>query len=136
MRERELEIGSDELSNVLTLDIIGVLNLGDLENVDRSKSSSVTSSQVLVESLNSGGTRKLTVLLVHVVSAGARIVTDPDAEVLDLGGGLLVDQVDGDDLTSSLLDSSKLGQEVPESRLSNNSVGSKDSHAVELWLRL
>ena len=51
----------------------------------------MTGSHVLVESLNGVHPAHLTELLVHVVGAGARVVTDPDTEVLDLGGALLVD---------------------------------------------
>ena len=51
----------------------------------------MTGSHVLVEGLNGVGTAHLTELLVHVVGAGARVVTQPDTEVLDLGGTLLGD---------------------------------------------
>jgi hypothetical protein len=51
----------------------------------------VAGSHILVESVDSGNTGHLTVLLVHVVGAGARVVADPDTEVLDLLGALLVD---------------------------------------------
>lgn len=50
----------------------------------------MTGSHVLVKSLDGGDTGHLTVLLVHVVGAGARVVLDPDTEVLDLLGLLLV----------------------------------------------
>lgn len=49
----------------------------------------MTSSHVLVEGLNGVGTAHLTELLVHVVGTGARVVAEPDTEVLDLGGALL-----------------------------------------------
>ena len=48
-------------------------------------------SHVLVESLNSLSAGHLTVLLVHVVGTGTRVVADPDTEVLDLEGALLGD---------------------------------------------
>ena len=48
-------------------------------------------SHILVESVDGSNTGHLTVLLVHVVGTGARIVADPDTEVLDLLGALLVD---------------------------------------------
>jgi len=51
----------------------------------------MASRHVLVQSLDSVGPRHLAVFLIHVVGAGARIVTNPDAEVLDLKGMLLVD---------------------------------------------
>ena len=60
-------------------------------HVDRPEAGTVASSHVLVEGLDGICTSKLTELLVHVVGAGARVVTEPDAEVLDLQGLLLVD---------------------------------------------
>ena len=59
--------------------------------MDRPETGTVASSHVGVESLDGVGPRELTVLLVHVVGARSRVVTDPDAEVLDLEGALLVD---------------------------------------------
>lgn len=59
--------------------------------MDGAEAGTVTGSHVLVESLDGLGAAHLTELLVHVVGAGARVVTDPDAEVLDLQGALLVD---------------------------------------------
>lgn len=44
--------------------------------------------------------------------------------------------VEADDLTVGLLDLLKLGEEVPEARLGNNCVGSKDAHAVQLGGRV
>jgi hypothetical protein len=41
-------------------------------------------------------------------------------------------EVDRDNLTSSLLDLTELLQEVPETRLGYNDVGSKDAHTEEL----
>ncbi len=41
-------------------------------------------SHVLVEALDGVRARELTELLVHVVRARARVVPDPDTEVLDL----------------------------------------------------
>ena len=49
------------------------------------------SSHILIETLNGIRARELTVLLVHVMCAGTRVVADPDAEVLDLQRLLFVD---------------------------------------------
>jgi len=51
----------------------------------------VPGSHVLVEALDSVGTRELTEFLVHVMCTGTRVVTDPDAKVLDLYGPPFVD---------------------------------------------
>ena len=55
------------------------------------KAGSVTGSHVLVQGIHSVRSGHLAVLLVHVVGAGARVVSDPDTEVLDLLGALLID---------------------------------------------
>ena len=59
--------------------------------VDGAESGTVTGSHVLVQGLDGISPRHLAELLVHVVGSGARVVTDPDTEVLDLQGALLVD---------------------------------------------
>lgn len=51
----------------------------------------MTGGHILVQSIDGGDTGHLTVLLVHVVGTGARVVLEPDTEVLDLLGLLLVD---------------------------------------------
>ena len=59
--------------------------------MDGPEAGTVAGSHVLVQSLDGLSAGHLTVLLVHVVGAGARVVTQPDTEVLDLGGTLLGD---------------------------------------------
>lgn len=100
--------------------------------MDGTETGTVTGSHVLVQRVDSGGSRQLTVLLVHVVCTGARVVSDPDTEVLDLERVLLVDLVQRDDLTVGLLDLLELGHEVPETGLGNDIVRGEDAHAVEL----
>lgn len=116
MGQREAQVLGQKLLDVGTLDVVGLLELDDAEDldelsayhrsflavdfrptgagdtyVDGPETRTVAGSHVLVESLNSLGPGHLAVLLVHVVGAGARVVADPDAEVLDLQGVLLVD---------------------------------------------
>lgn len=66
--------------------------------MDRPEAGAVAGSHIGVESLDGGDSRSLAVLLVHVVGTGARIVTDPDTEVLDLHGVLLGDLKAGQQL--------------------------------------
>lgn len=68
-----------------------VRGLSDKTYVDGTETSTVAGGHVLVHSLNGLGAGHLAVLLVHVVGTGAGVVADPDAEVLDLEGVLLVD---------------------------------------------
>lgn len=91
VRQGELETGGHKLLDVGALDVLALLDLGNLENVDRGETGTVASSHVLVERLGGLGTRKSTELLVHVVGTGSRVVSQPDGEVLDLEGLLLVD---------------------------------------------
>lgn len=72
--------------------------------MDGPEAGTMPRSHVLVHGLDSRCTRELTELLVHVVGAGARVVADPDTEVLDFQGLLLVDLVDADNFTAGLLD--------------------------------
>ena len=91
MRQGELEVLGQKLLDVGAADVLGLLNLNDLEDVDRPKAGTVTGGHVLVEGIDGGDAGHLAVLLVHVVGAGARVVLEPDTEVLDLLGLLLVD---------------------------------------------
>lgn len=59
--------------------------------VDGPETGTVAGSHVRVQGLDSIGSGQLSVLLVHVVSARTRVVSQPDTEVLDLLGVLLVD---------------------------------------------
>ena len=59
-------------------------------DVDRPEACTVAGSHVLVERLDSVGAGELTELLVHVVGSRAGVVSEPDTEVLDLQGLLLV----------------------------------------------
>jgi hypothetical protein len=49
------------------------------------------SSHILIETLDGIRARELTVLLVHIMCTGTRVVADPNAEVLDLQRLLFVD---------------------------------------------
>lgn len=124
--------------------------------VNGPETGTVASSHVRVESLDGICSRELTVLLVHVVGAGAGVVSDPDTEVLDAQRVLLADLslthqppslppprffdamgvwtylVQANNLTVCLLDLPQLHQEVPEAGLGDNLIRSEDAHAVEL----
>lgn len=130
--QREFEAFGDELLDVWSLDVVGLGEFDNLEDVDAPKSGTVAGSHILVQSLDGLGAAHLSVLLVHVVGAGPGIVTDPDTEVLDLQRAFLVDDVDSDNLSVRLLDLAQLHQKVPEARLGDHGVGCEDAHAVQL----
>jgi len=131
VRKREFEVLGYQLLDVRSLDVVRVGDFNDFENVNAPESGTMSGGHILVKGLDGIGAAHLTVLLVHVVCAGAGVVTDPDTEVLDLEGSLLVNDVQGDDLAVGLLDLAQLHEEVPETGLGDHGVGCKDSHAVE-----
>lgn len=117
--EGELEVLGHELLHVWAADVLGLGDLDDLEDlykgrfiwleqtgqkkkgiimqehevktyVDASEARAVAGSHVLVEGLDGIAAGHVAVLLVHVVGAGARVVADPDAKVLDLLRTLLM----------------------------------------------
>lgn len=59
--------------------------------MDGSESGTVTGGHVLVHGLDGIGSGHLSVLLVHIVCAGTRVIDDPDTEVLNLHRPLLMD---------------------------------------------
>ena len=59
--------------------------------MNRPESGTVAGGHILVQSLDGVRSRQLTVLLVHVMRAGSRVVSDPEAEVLDFQRVLLLD---------------------------------------------
>ena len=58
--------------------------------MDRAEAGAVAGSHVLVEALYGISTSEFTELLVHVVGSRTRVITKPDAEVLDLQRFLLM----------------------------------------------
>ena len=101
------------------------------------------SGHLLVALLHSAEERSVTVLLVHVVRAGAGVVAQLDAVVLHLLV-LLVNLprsrpnrylVHGEDLTGSLLLLQSV-HEIPVAGLGRHRVGSEQSHSVNLRLRI
>ena len=80
--------------SILSRSVAGSRTRGDITKantyVDRPETRTVAGSHVLVERLDGVRTAELTELLVHVVGTGARVVAEPDTEVLDLQRLLLV----------------------------------------------
>jgi hypothetical protein len=125
--------------------------------VDRPEAGSVAGGHIGVEGLNGVCPRHLTILLVHVVGARPRVVTDPNTKVLDPQGVLLLDLsklldgivrcaacglilppylLDRHNLASGLLDLPQATQEIPVSRLGNRNVRGKNDHAVKRRARV
>lgn len=131
MRNGEFNLGINELLNVRTTNLRS-FDFSNTNDLDGTETSTVTSSHVHVQALNSFDTAHRTELLVHVMSTRTRIITQPNTEVLDLHGLLLADDGAGDDLTSSALGLLQLTEEVEEAGFGDDFVGSEDAHLVEL----
>jgi len=136
VREGETESRGKQLFDVGTADVLSLLDLNDPEDVDRAEASTVPGSHILIEALDSVGTRKLSEFLVHVMCTRPGVVTDPDAEVLDLQGLLFVNAIDTNDLAVCFFDLLQLSQEVPEAGFSDDLVQCKNAHTVNLGVRL
>jgi len=133
--EREAETGVEEVLSVLATDVLASDRL-DADDVDGSVGSTVVRGHVVVELLDSTAAGGVTELLVEVVSGVGRVVAEGDAKVLDGLGVGLDDLVAGKDLTGHALDPAELAEEVPETGLGNDLVGSEDAHAVDLLVLL
>lgn len=104
----------------------------DLDDVDVVPSSLVHGGHLVVHLIYGTSTSGVPVLLVKVVDASSRSVAEIDAEVLDSGGLPLFNLVDGEELTLGLLDLLQLAHEIPEARLGNDVILSKNAHTVHL----
>lgn len=122
-----------------------ISNHSRLDDLDRTIASTVRSSHLLVALLHSAQQSRVTVLLVHVVSARTRVVAQPDTEVLHLRSSLvdlqtsphtqpLAHLVHSKDLTRSLLHLLQSVHEVPVAGLGSHRVRSEQSHSVDLRL--
>jgi len=133
--EREVDLRVEELLGGLPTD----LSRGDLlhiDDVDAGGTGTVVVGHVVVHLLDCTTAGDITVLLVDVVSAVKTVVTQEDGKVLHSVGTTLSELLAGKDLTSGGLHLAHLGEEVPETRLGDDLVGSEDTHAVDLLLGL
>lgn len=90
MWQRELEVLCEKLLDVWTADVVDLFNFNHLKDVNASESRSVTSGHILIHGVDSVCSAHFTVLLVHVVCARTRVVSNPYAKVLHLLWVLLV----------------------------------------------
>ena len=131
---------------LVSLEIL-IFNDGSLDDLDGTITSTVSTSHFLVALLNSTEEGVITILLVHVVSTGTRVVSQPDTVVLDFGVSLVNLQksaitqqnsylVDSKNFTSTLLHLLESVHEVPVTGLSSDSVGSEKTHSVNFGFRV
>ena len=146
VRKSELEILMSVHDVLVSLEVL-VFNNGSLDDLDGTITSTVSTSHLLIALLHSTEESVITILLVHVVSTGTRVISQPDTVVLDFGVSLVdlpksaitrlnAYLVDSKNLTSTLLHLLKSVHEVPITGLSSDSVGSKKTHSVNFRFRV
>lgn len=129
--EGELDVALGELHAVGAPEILGAED-GGTDDLDRSGTATVAAGHLVVELGDGAGEGEVTELAVHVVGAGAGVVTEPDAVVLD-GAGVLLDDLGAvEDLTGGLLHLAELVEVVPELGLGDDGVGGEEDHPVGL----
>ena len=131
MGEGELDVALGELHAVGAAEVLGAEG-GGADDLDRSGTATVTAGHLVVQLGDGTGEGEVTELAVHVVGAGAGVVTEPDAVVLDDARVLLGDLGAVEDLTGGLLHLAELVEVVPELGLGDDRVGGEDDHPVSL----
>ena len=144
-----LAVGQSELQvlvrvhHVLVSLQVLVVHHSRLDDLDRTVTSTVRSSHLLVALLHGAQKGHITVLLVHVVGSRARVVTQPNTEVLHLRSRLVdlplthaphTHLVHSQNLSGSVLHLLQSVHEVPVAGLGSHSVRSEQSHSVDLGL--
>ena len=144
-----LAVGQSELQvlvrvhHVLVSLQVLVVHHSRLDDLDRTVTSTVRSSHLLVALLHGAQKGHITVLLVHVVGSRARVVTQPNTEVLHLRSRLVdlplthaphTHLVHSQNLSGSVLHLLQSVHEVPVAGLGGHSVRSEQSHSVDLGL--
>lgn len=130
MQHAEVDLGIVELQGVVAAALSSGDN-GGANNLDVSSAGAMARCHFSVHLINGSGEGGRTVLLVHVVRSRARIISNPDAKVLDNVGVLLEDLMHFQALTVGTLDLLHAGQVVPEAGLGHRDAGSEQLHAVK-----
>jgi len=129
-RKRELDLRVVELLGGGTTTLLR-RNLFHFDDLDGGGSGSMPGAHVAVTLSHRSGGRQIAVFAVHVVSTGTRVISEPNAEVLDGGWPLLVDLLAADNLADSFLDLLQTIQVVPEAGLGHYAVSGEDTHPVK-----
>ena len=146
VRESELQVLVSVHDVLVSLKIL-IFNNSGLDDLDGTITSTVSTSHLLVALLNSTEESVITILLVHVVSTGTRVVSQPDTIVLDFGVSLVdlpksaitrsnAYLINSKNLTSTLLHLLKSVHEIPITRLGSDGVGSEKTHSVNFGFRV
>merc|ERR1712084_185915 len=133
--EWELDVGVVHLLVLGSSALVGLDLLG-AEDLDGAWSSSMSAGHLSVHLGDGEWEAHVSVLSVHVLAGGSRVVSDPDTVVLDAARVALVHLGALDDLSDLLVDLLVVREKLPESRLGGHRVWSKDLLLEQLgvWL--
>ena len=109
---------------------------GRVDDLDRTGVCAVATGHLLVELPNSAVDVHIAELLVHVVSVGTAVIPQPDAIVLHLGRGGVVQLIHGQQLTTTLLRLVEPLHEIPKAGFGQHHIPGKNPHAVDLRSRV
>ena len=131
----EAEILAEVLISIVSLNLRIPDDCG-LDDLDVASHSSVSTGHVVVHLPDGTSQRDISVLLVHVVGSASASVAQPNSEILNLGGGLLENLSDIEDLTAGSLGLGERLHVVPELRLGDDRVPCEDLHSEDLGARI
>ena len=78
--------------------------------------------------------RNVSELFIHVVNASSGLISQDDSEGLDMIGSSFKNLINRKDLALSALRFELSSKMIPEFRLSNNIISSKESNSIDLWV--
>jgi hypothetical protein len=113
---------------------VGRLNLLHFDDLDAIRLRAMASAHIAIALSDGSSSGHITVLAVHVVMSRTRVITQPNAEVLDMSRSSLEHFFAGDNLSVGLLDTSQHAGEVPEARFCYNVVAGENLHLVQFRL--
>ena len=80
--------------------------------------------------------RNISVLFVHVMNSGSRLISEHNSECFNVVGSLLKNLIDREDLSLSTLGLELLPQMVPEFRFGDNLIASEEANGIDFGIRV
>jgi hypothetical protein len=131
-QDGELELTVSELDRSWSPDFSLLGENSGSNDGDGIGGSSVISGHFSVQLTDGSVQRDISVLLVHVVVSGSRLVSEDDAEGLDMGGSPLEDLIDSKDLALGRFSFELSAQMVPEFGFGDDLVAGEETDGIDL----
>lgn len=126
------ELVVPELDGTGSPDLLLLVQHGSADDGNSVGGSTMVSSHLGVQLADSAIEGDVAVLLVHVVVASTRLITEDNAEGLHMGRPALEDLVDGENLALGTLGLELAAQVVPELGLGDDLVSGEETDSVDL----